>query len=44
VLFWLTLGTMGRVAARRAGPATAGLALGVILAWALGVSFPFFAA
>jgi hypothetical protein len=44
VLFWLTLGTMGRVAARRAGPATAGLALGVILAWALGVSFPLFAA
>ncbi len=44
VLFWLTFGTMGRAAARRAGPVTAGLALGLILAWALGVSFPLFRA
>ncbi|MEM8576567.1 MAG: alpha/beta fold hydrolase [Pseudomonadota bacterium] len=42
VLFWLTFGLMGRAFAQRAGPATAGLPLGVILAWALGVTFPLF--
>ncbi|MCC1491034.1 alpha/beta hydrolase [Cognatishimia sp. F0-27] len=43
VLFWLTFGLMGRWVSARAGPATAGLALGLVLAWALGVSFPLFA-
>ena len=44
LLFYLVFGLMGRFAAHRAGPASAGLALGLILAWALGVSFPMFAA
>ena len=43
-LFWLTFGLMGRFTAARAGPTSAGLALGLVLAWALGVSFPLFAA
>lgn len=42
ILFWLTFGLMGRFVAARAGPTSAGLALGLILAWALGVSFPLF--
>lgn len=42
LLFWLTFGLMGRFVAARAGPTAAGLALGLILAWALGVSFPLF--
>ncbi len=42
VLFWLTFGLMGRFVAARAGATSAGLALGLILAWALGVSFPLF--
>ncbi|MBT8411008.1 MAG: alpha/beta hydrolase, partial [Octadecabacter sp.] len=42
VLFYLVFGTMGRAAARRSGPLAAGLAL--VLAWALGVSFPLFQA
>ena len=40
VLFWLTFGLMGRAIATRSGPTSAGLALGLALAWALGVSFP----
>jgi pimeloyl-ACP methyl ester carboxylesterase len=44
VLFFLVHGTMGRAFGKRAGPLVAGLALGVILAWALGVSFPMFEA
>lgn len=44
VLFWLTFGLMGRAVAGRAGAAAAGLALGLVLAWALGVSFPLFQA
>ena len=44
VLFYLVFGTMGRFVARRTGPLTPGLALGLILAWALGVSFPLFSA
>ncbi|MFP7672015.1 alpha/beta hydrolase [Marivita sp. S0852] len=44
VLFFLVHGAMGRAFAKRAGPLTGGLALGLILAWALGVSFPMFAA
>ncbi|KUF10265.1 alpha/beta hydrolase [Pseudoponticoccus marisrubri] len=44
VLFYLVFGTMGRHAARRTGPLAPGLALGLVLAWALGVSFPLFQA
>lgn len=42
VLFYLSIGSMGRAAAQRFGPMSAGLALGLTLAWALGVSFPLF--
>ena len=44
VLFFLVHGTMGRAFGKRAGPLVAGIALGIILAWALGVSFPMFEA
>ena len=41
--FFLIFGLMGRWAGRRtAAPLSTGLALGVILAWALGVTFPLF--
>ncbi|WP_299622319.1 alpha/beta hydrolase [Pelagibius sp.] len=41
VLFFLIFGLMGRWVGRRSGTAMApGLALGLILAWALGVTFP----
>lgn len=43
VLFFFVHGAMGRAFGKRAGPLAAGLALGFILAWALGVSFPMFA-
>jgi len=43
VLFFLVYGLMGRWVAARAGLAGTGVALGLILAWALGVSFPLFA-
>jgi pimeloyl-ACP methyl ester carboxylesterase len=43
LLFFLIYGLMGRWVAARAGAASAGVALGLILAWALGVSFPLFA-
>ncbi|RBI85752.1 alpha/beta hydrolase [Rhodosalinus halophilus] len=43
LLFYLLYGLMGRWAARAGGAAGPGLALGLILAWALGVSFPLFA-
>lgn len=42
VLFYLVFGSMGREVSHRSGPMAAGLALGVVLAWALGVSFPLF--
>lgn len=42
VLFYLVFGTMGRDISRRSGPLSSGLALGIVLAWALGVSFPLF--
>lgn len=42
VLFYAVFGTMGRQVARRSGPAASGIALGLVLAWALGVSFPLF--
>ncbi|MGB3406536.1 MAG: alpha/beta hydrolase, partial [Jannaschia sp.] len=44
VLFYLVFGTMGRAAATRSGPLASGIALGLVLAWALGVSFPLFQA
>lgn len=44
LLFFFVHGTMGRRFGQAVGPLTAGLALGLILAWALGVSFPMFAA
>jgi len=43
LLFFLIYGLMGRWVAACAGAASAGIALGLILAWALGVSFPLFA-
>jgi hypothetical protein len=43
LLFFCVHGLMGRWVAQRCGPAPAGIALGVCLAWALGVSFPLFA-
>lgn len=42
VLFYLIFGTVGRLAAHVSGPVAPGLALGLVLAWALGVSFPLF--
>ncbi|MFL4468460.1 alpha/beta hydrolase [Tateyamaria armeniaca] len=42
ILFYAVFGTMGRAALMRSGPLSSGLALGVVLAWALGVSFPLF--
>lgn len=44
VLFFFVHGAMGRAFGKRAGPLLAGIGLGIILAWALGVSFPMFAA
>ncbi len=43
-LFFLILGPLGRWVARISGVGAAGLGLGIILAWALGVSFPLFVA
>ena len=43
VLFYLVFGTMGRAIAQRSGAGTAGLALGVILAWSIASSTPLFA-
>ncbi|WPZ34019.1 alpha/beta fold hydrolase [Thalassobaculum sp. OXR-137] len=43
LVFYLVFGTVGRASAVRAGPLASGLALGLVLAWALGVSFPLFA-
>lgn len=42
VLFFLVFGVMGRWTALRAGDATAGVALGLSLAWALASTFPLF--
>jgi len=44
LLFFIVFGLMGRWVGQRAGSVPAGLALGLILAWSLGVSFPLFAA
>jgi len=43
LLFFLVFGLMGRWVGIRAGATPVGLALGLILAWSLGVSFPLFA-
>ncbi len=42
LLFFCVHGLMGRWVAQRQGPWSAGLGLGLCLAWALGVSFPLF--
>ncbi|WP_244447064.1 alpha/beta fold hydrolase [Hoeflea sp. BAL378] len=42
VLFFLVHGLMGRWIAQRCGALSAGVGLGLCLAWALGVSFPLF--
>ncbi|MAT87406.1 MAG: alpha/beta hydrolase, partial [Aestuariivita sp.] len=42
VLFFLIHGSMGRWVGRQAGANSAGIGLGICLAWALGVSFPLF--
>ena len=43
VLFYLSFGMMGRFLGRRTGSVVAvGLGLGLILGWALGVTFPMF--
>lgn len=44
LLFFLVHGLMGRWVGQRSGPATAGIGLGLCLAWALGVTFPLFSA
>ncbi|MEL6551091.1 MAG: alpha/beta hydrolase [Pseudomonadota bacterium] len=44
LLFFLIFGMMGRWTADRAGPLAPGVALGLILAWSLGVTFPLFEA
>lgn len=41
-LFFLVLGPLGRWVSRQSGAGAAGLGLGIVLAWALGVSFPLF--
>ncbi|MEM8870131.1 MAG: alpha/beta fold hydrolase [Pseudomonadota bacterium] len=42
LLFFLTYGLMGRWVLERSGPTSAGVGLGLILAWAIGVSVPMF--
>ena len=43
LLFYLSFGTMGRFVGQRTGSVVAvGLGLGLILGWALGVTFPMF--
>lgn len=44
VLFFLSFGWIGRMAATRFGAVGPGVGLGLALAWALGVSFPLFSA
>ena len=42
ILFYVVHGAMGRWIARHGGASAAGLGLGLILAWALGVSIPLY--
>jgi predicted alpha/beta hydrolase family esterase len=44
VLFWLVYGTVAGWVSRRTGPTTAGLSLGLCLAWAIAASTPLVAA
>ena len=44
VLFYAVFATMGHHTSTRSGPLATGIALGLVLAWALGVSFPLFQA
>ena len=44
MMFFIVYGLMGRWVAQHSGPLAAGLGLGVILAWSLGVTFPLFSA
>ncbi len=44
LLFFAIFGPLGRWTAENSGPVAAGIGLGVILAWALGVTFPLFSA
>lgn len=44
VLFYFVHGLMGRWVAQQSGALSAGVGLGLCLAWALGVSFPLFSA
>ncbi|MFN2247838.1 MAG: hypothetical protein ACK2U4_12085, partial [Candidatus Promineifilaceae bacterium] len=45
ILFFVIFGLMGAWVGRRTNsPCAAGIALGVLLAWAIGVSFPMFTA
>ena len=43
VLFYAVYGTMGHLLSRRQGAETAGLALGIVLAWSIAASTPLFA-
>ncbi|MCR9257539.1 MAG: alpha/beta hydrolase [Alphaproteobacteria bacterium] len=43
LLFFIVFGLLGRWIALRQGPLAAGLGLGFVLAWSIGVSFPLFA-
>ena len=42
VLFYVVFGSMGQAVSARVGPLSTGVALGLLLAWSLGVSFPLF--
>ncbi len=42
VVFFAVFGTMGHAVSNRSGPLAPGLALGLMLAWSLGVTFPLF--
>ena len=44
LLFFLVFGLMGRWVGLRSGATPVGFALGIVLAWSLGVSFPLFTA
>ncbi|SNX73835.1 serine aminopeptidase S33 family [Cereibacter ovatus] len=44
LLFLLVFGLMGRWVGRRSGPATVGLGLGIVLAWAIAATTPLFGA
>jgi hypothetical protein len=43
VLYFIVFGTIARPVSLRAGASTAGLALGIVLAWSVAAAFPLFA-